>query len=115
MKNKSLDEQLPDFPIFPKVEIYFKLRNAEQESSFINAIFDHRIPHASYYGGLYSTSNEGKEKLESLGIDLEIMKVVNIGDLPLEERNEIKEKCRSYLLSKREKARRELKAEYGLQ
>ena len=96
-------------------KVYFKLKRPDQKQDFIQILFRERIPHSSFYKDFFSTQQKYVDVLLKEGIEIEIVSPpINIGELSLEARNQIKENFRKQLVLNREEAREKLKALAGV-
>lgn len=113
MKETSEKELLQGYQSLPKEEIHFRLKNIAQMSSFIHTLFANRIPHSSYCGNIITTSLKDKLAFEEKGFELEVVKLTNLSELSLEERNDIKKRSRAHWLATRDSAIDEFLSKYG--
>lgn len=101
-----------------KENIFVQAKNYEQEELLNNELYGNHIPFDDFYNPrddktAYRISTNVYDYLLQKGIDLKVIEVKNIGDLSLEERNEIKRYHKSQLSKKRKKVLDKLRAEYG--
>ncbi|MCG2719341.1 MAG: hypothetical protein L6266_01185 [Nanoarchaeota archaeon] len=94
--------------------VYFRLKNPKQKSKLLDIIFDEGIPYTSHLSDIYSSSNKIVNYLESQGFYFDIIDSIDIGNLSLKERNEIKERCLSQLREKKDQLIRKLSKKYGI-
>ncbi|MFH1070627.1 MAG: helix-turn-helix domain-containing protein [Candidatus Glassbacteria bacterium] len=99
-------------------KVYITAQDLETKKILRHELFINKIPFDDYFNPRdYNTSYRISEKafkyLKQKGLKIEIIKVENIGELSLEERNKIKRYHRQRMKAEREELLRELREKYG--
>ena len=94
-------------------KLYFRLKSSDQAQQLNAVIWHNRIPCTYFVPDIFYTTLKGKEKIEELGIALEVVEARDLGKLSPEERWAIKRKRLAELDSQRKGVIAELRAKYG--
>lgn len=93
----------------------------EYKDKFVNALFNvdgiigYRIPfEAIFPGGAYAMSKDDAKAIKDLGIEVEYVEVIDLGSLPLEERNAIKKRSIESARANRDRIKARLSKKYGI-
>ena len=94
------------------MNFYMLKRKKADLRKLIKVLSDEKIEHGSY-GYIFCVNKEGLQKIKQAGIAVEEVQVRDIGELPLEERNRIKEESLARMAKKKKRAIADLRKQYG--
>ncbi|MEO5356194.1 MAG: hypothetical protein H7844_02725 [Nitrospirae bacterium YQR-1] len=114
IEKERLQQEKKPIPENSDKEIHFRLKNTDDMDKFTKTLFENKIPHSFCGNGIFCTDRENKEKLEQLGYEFENARVINLSDLSLEERVNLKRKSHDKWFETREASIKKLLYEYGI-